>query len=181
MTKALIAVVIAGAMLAACETAYDGSSSEAASTHAAPIGSGKVDVTIADVPEAVLAAARATRPTMAFTGAEVETRLGLTYYDVGGELPNGAEIELDIMQEGDGWQVVEIQRDMTFADTPQSVRDIMAAEHGTFVPTRVVESDQDTGIIIYELFGPDANGEEIKIEVKHEDGAVEVLTEEWVH
>jgi len=181
MIKTLTTVAIAGLVLAACETAYPDASGEAASTHAAPIGSGKVDIAIADVPEAVLAAAQATRPTMVFTVAEVETRLGLTYYDVGGELPSGAEIELDIMLDGDGWQVVEIQRDMSFAETPQSVRDIMAAEHGSFVPTRVVESDQDTGVIIYELFGPDANGDEIKIEVKHEDGSVEVLTEEWVH
>ena len=146
-----------------------------------PIGSGKGDVDLADVPDAVLAAAKALRPEMSFTEAEVETRNGLTYYDVGGTLPSGDEIELDIMEDGDGWRVVEVQRDIAFADAPEPVRAAMAAEHPDFVPRRVIESDQGDGVVIYEHFGPGPSGDEVKIEVKLADGEAGVLTEEWAH
>ena len=55
------------------------------------------------------------------------------------------------------------------------------ANEQPFAPTRIIESDQDNGIVIYEFFGADAAGEETKIEVKLENGAAEVLQAEWEH
>jgi hypothetical protein len=144
--------------------------------------SGKTEVALADVPAEVLAAARAAQPEMTPVSAETETRDGRRYYDVEGTLPDGSEIELDIMEEGGSWQVVETQRDIAFAAAPQPVRDAAAAADAGFAPTRVIESVQADGIVIYELFGPGPEGPRArKIEVKWDGARAELLTEEWAH
>ena len=44
--------------------------------------------------------------------AESETRDGRRYFDIGGKLADGSEVEFDIMEEGGRWRVVETQRDI---------------------------------------------------------------------
>ncbi|WP_121119429.1 hypothetical protein, partial [Croceibacterium ferulae] len=116
-----------------------------------------------------------------FTAAEAqaETRDGRRYYDVEGTLPDGTEIEFDIMEEDGVWRVVETQRDIAFADAPDEVR---AAHTAGFAPGRVIESTQADGLVIYELFG-EAGGdpEGRKVEVKWDGHRAEVLGEEWAH
>jgi hypothetical protein len=141
----------------------------------------KSDVDIAEIPAAVLAAAHAVRPNIEFTEAEKEVRNGVTYYDVGGLDESGEEIELDIMQDGDGWRVVEVQRDISFGETPEMVKSALRAETPEIAPARIIESDQTDGVIIYEFYTRDANGAEAKYEVKLENGEAEFLTEEWAH
>ena len=57
--------------------------------------SGKEATALDTVPEEVMAAALAARPDLAISEAEFETRDGNEYYDVGGTLPDGSELELD--------------------------------------------------------------------------------------
>ena len=141
----------------------------------------KAEVAIADLPDGVLSTAQAVRPNVNFTEAEREVRNGVIYFDVGGEDENGDEIELDIMQDGDGWTVVEIQRDITLAQTPMSVRETLEENAPGVVPARIIESDQTDGVIIYEFFTRADDGTETKYEVKFENGEAEFLIEEWVH
>ena len=141
----------------------------------------KSGVAIAEVPEAVLAAARAARPDLTFSEAEREVRNGIVYFDVEGTTAAGDEIELDIMQDGAGWRVVEIQRDIGAGDLPDAVRTVLFENAPGIVPARIIESDQGDGIIIYEVFTRSASGEERKYEVKYDGITAEYLTEEWAH
>ncbi len=141
----------------------------------------KIVVAIAELPDGVMQAAWETRPDTNFNSAEKEIRRGITYFDVGGIDENGDEIELDIMESGEGWRVVEIQRDISLAKTPEPVLSALAAHAPDIVPARIIESDQNDGVIIYEFFTRDENGAETKYEVKYEDNKAEFLTEEWAH
>ena len=144
--------------------------------------SGKTEVALADVPAEVLAAARAARPGFEPAEAQTETREGRRYYDVEGKLADGSEIEFDIMEEGGRWRVVEIQRDIDLAAAPAPVREAATRHDAAFKPTRVIESDQGDGTIIYELFGPQgADPQGRKVEIKWQDSKAEVLTKEWAH
>jgi len=161
----------------------DGANPEAAAAQATPgstvATSGKSDVPLGQVPEQVLAAARAARPGFTPAEAEAETRDGRRYFDVGGTLADGSEVEFDIMEEHGRWRVVETQRDIAFSAAPEPVR---AAHKAGFTPTRVIESTQADGLVIYELYG-EANGdpEGRKAEIKWDGTNAEVLTEEWAH
>jgi hypothetical protein len=154
-----------------------------ATTGAATVAtSGKSAVALADLPPEVIAAAKAFRPTFEPTEAEREMREGRHYFDVGGTLVDGSEVEFDIMQEGVRWRVVEIQRDLTLLGIPDAVRAAATRHDAAFAPTRIIESDQTDGIVIYELFGPkgsDPQGR--KVEIKWDGAKAEVLKKEWAH
>ena len=144
--------------------------------------SGKTEVPLADVPAEVLAAAKAARPGFTPAEAESETRDGRAYYDIGGTLADGSEVEFDILQEGGAWRVVETQRDIPFAAAPEPVRTAALAKEPGLQPTRVIESVQADGLTIYELYaarGADPQGR--KLEVKWDGAKAELLTEEWAH
>lgn len=172
------AVLLAGLLCcAAC-----GSGEEAPDQGAKVRTSGKEQTALAAVPKEVLDAARAAQPTMSFTEAEAEVRDGRDYYDLGGRLPDGSEIELDLLKEPQGWTVVETQRDIAFASAPEPVRAASQKADAGFAPARVIESRQNDGIVIYELFGPPENGgEPRKIEIKYDGSKAELLKEEWAH
>lgn len=169
---ALILMLVFG--LAACgtEDAGEGRKVDA---------SGKEDIDLAAVPAEVLAAARASQPKLKLSEAEYETRDGNEYYDVGGTLPDGSELELDITKINGIWTVVETQRDIEFETTPEAVAKSLHRKVAGWRPNRIIESDQGDGVIIYEFFGKDGDGEETKIEVKFEGGQAEVLVDEWLH
>ncbi len=138
--------------------------------------SGKVGVALADVPAPVLAAARAARPGFVPAEAESETRDRRLYYDIEGRMPDGSQIELDIVEEGGRWRVVETQRDIAFAAAPAPVRAAALAHDATLAPTRVIESVQADGLVIFELY----QGER-KVEVRWDGRRAEVLAREWTH
>jgi hypothetical protein len=144
--------------------------------------SGKSKVALDQVPAEVLQAASRARQGVTVTEAEAETREGRRYFDIAGTLSDGSEIEFDIMEEGGSWRVVETQRDMSFEQVPAHVRAASAAADANFAPTRVIESAQQDGVVIYELFGP-ANGDPQgrKVEIKWAGGKAELLTKEWAH
>lgn len=133
-------------------------------------------VAVADIPPAVVAAVQAAQPGMTITEAELKERDGRRYYDVEGEV-GGEEIELDLLQTGETWTVVEIQRDIAWADAPANVR----AAAGNVSPVRVIESKQAAdGSIIYELFA-EGKPAEPSLEVMLKDGEASVLSERWPH
>lgn len=167
--------LIAGAGLAACGAGAD---DPAAGT---VVTSGKIDTQLEDVPAEVLQAAREARPDLDPATAEYEVRDGREYYDIEGRLPDGSEIELDMTREGQKWTVVEVQRDVSLDQVEEPVRRELAGTRPDWTPARIIESDQGGGLVIYEFFGPGPAGEEIKVEVKWQDGAAEVLQEEWMH
>ena len=139
--------------------------------------SGKTAVALADVPAPVLAAARAARPGFVPAEAESERREGRLYFDIEGRLPDGSEIEFDIMAQGGAWRVVETQRDIAFAEAPDAVRAAARARDPALAPVRVIESVQADGLVIYELYA----AQDRKIEVKWDGRTAEVLAREWVH
>lgn len=146
------------------------------------VSSGKEEVPLADVPAEVLAVARTAQPGFTPEEAERETRDGRLYYDIEGRLPDGSEVEFDIMADGDGWRVVETQRDIAFGDVPEPARQAALARNPRLAPVRVIESVQTDGVIIYELY-ESAPGEdpERKTEVRWDGRAASVLEQEWVH
>jgi len=143
--------------------------------------SGKEATGLDAVPLAVLEAAHVARPELHINEAEYETREGNEYYDVGGTLPDGSELELDMTLLDGAWTVVEVQRDIDIESAPAVVRDALTAHAAEWVPTRIIESDQGDGVVVYEFFGPGTTDELTKIEVKFEGGAAEVLVDEWLH
>jgi hypothetical protein len=167
------------AALAACGQSDDGKSV------AEPVQvatSGKSKVPLDQVPAEVLQAAMAASEGVTVTEAEAETREGRRYFDIAGTLSDGSEVEFDIVQEGGRWRVVETQRDLPFAQVPARVRAASAAADAKFVPTRVIESRQADGIVIYELFGPaEGDPQGRKVEIKWDGAKAELLTDEWAH
>ena len=174
------AILIGG--LLCCASCGSGQEAKAPDQAAKVRTSGKEQTALATVPKEVLDAARAAQPTVSFTEAEAEVRDGRNYYDLAGRLPDGSEIELDLLQEPKGWTVVETQRDIAFASAPQPVRAASLQADRTFAPARVIESRQNDGIVIYELFGPpQSGGEPRKIEIKYDGSKAELLAKEWAH
>jgi hypothetical protein len=81
-------------------------------------------------------------------------------YEVAGTMPNGDEIELDLVESNGAWTVLEIQRDVPWSSVPEPVRVAATAAPNSFEPVRVIESKQpEDGSVIYELFSAeDQNG-----------------------
>lgn len=152
-------------------------------TSAEPVQtSNKQMVPVAEVPREVTSVALGRVPDLKLASAESETRDGRRYFDIGGTTADGAEIELDIMEEGGRWRVVETQRDIAYSDAPEAIREAARRHDVSFAPTRVIESKQEDGLVIYELYGPvgsDRQGR--KVEVKWDGREASVLTQEWVH
>ena len=132
------------------------------------------------IPPEVAAAVRAAMPQMTIGEAELKERDGRRYYDVEGTLPGGAEIELDLLQTATGWSVVEIQRDIPWAEAPHPVHGAAAGPTKGVAPARVIESRQADGTIIYELFAP-GRPDTPAVEVMWKDGQAKVLAETWPH
>jgi len=143
--------------------------------------SGKEDTALDTLPADVIEAALGARPDLAITEAEYETRDGNEYYDVGGTLPDGSELELDMTRIDGVWTVVEFQRDIGMDLVPAPVAAALADGYPDWLPVRIIESDQGDGTIIYELFGEPMGDETVKHEVKWTDGEAELLVDEWLH
>jgi hypothetical protein len=144
--------------------------------------SGKQAVPVANVPPEVVRVAIQRVPDLKIASAESETRERRRYFDIGGTRADGSEIELDIMGEEGRWRVVETQLDIAFGAAPQAVRDAARAHDPSLEPTRVIESEQEDGVVIYELFAPaggDPRGR--KVEVKWDGRRASVLAREWAH
>ncbi len=132
------------------------------------------------VPPEVVSVVTNAVPGIQIEGAERKEREGRVYYDVEGKRADGSEVELDLLQEGDAYKVVEIQRDIAWIEAPEAARSVAAASEKAFEPVRVIESTQTDGSVIYELFAQGAP-EKPSLEVRVVEGKAEVLEEEWMH
>ena len=181
-TIMLCAVTGAALVLSGCsgEKPAEVASASDVAAMSVPRGDVITEVAAADLPPAVTATVLAAIPGMTIAEAQRKERDGRVYYDVEGKRPDGSDVELDILQEGNGFKVVEIQRDIAWADAPVAARMAADASGKSIVPVRVIESVENDGSVIYELF---ADGKPAKpsLEVRLKDGKAEVLTEEWPH
>ncbi|WP_205214839.1 hypothetical protein [Altererythrobacter sp. ZODW24] len=171
--------LIGAALLSACSpAAEDTATDETAILDNAP-EQATTDIGADDIPEGVRTAAEAKIPGMTIAEVERKERDGMIFFDVEGARPDGSEVELDMLQEADGtFRVVEVQRDIAWDVVPANARAVTDSVDGMFTPARVIESVQNDGTIIYELFAPgktDAPSAEISVK----DGKAEMLTERW--
>jgi hypothetical protein len=129
----------------------------------------------------VVAVVTAAAPGLKIQEAELKEREDRRYYDVEGVLPDGAEIEFDLLQTSGTWKIVETQRDIAWAATPQPVRDAAVKAVPKIAPVRVIESTEDNGMVIYELF-VEGQPKAPALEVSWKKGqTAKVLTEAWPH
>lgn len=134
----------------------------------------------AELPPALTARVVAASPGLVITGAERKEREGRIYFDVAGQRPDGSEIELDVQQTDDVFDIVEIQRDLAFDDMPGPVRTLAATALGSDRPARIIESVQKDGVVIYELFAPEQPTEP-SAEIRYAGGEAGFLAERWPH
>jgi hypothetical protein len=173
--------LMAGAMLAlaACGKAEAPAAPENATPEKSVLAEGPAasidDVAAADLPQGVRDAVLAKVPGMKIAEAERKERDGKTFFDVEGTRPDGSEVELDLIEEAGAWRVVEIQRDIAWADAPAPVRAVAGAAADAFTPARVIESTQNDGTIVYELFAP-GKPDEPAAEVNWKDGKAVLRT-----
>jgi len=66
----------------------------------------------AELPPTLTARVLSASPGLTITSAERKEREGRIYFDVAGQRPDGAEIELDVQQINGDFDIVEIQRDL---------------------------------------------------------------------
>jgi hypothetical protein len=132
----------------------------------------------AAVPAEIAAAASAAAP--GITIASGEPNAGNDEYEVTGTMPDGDEVELDLVQSNGAWTVLEIQRDVAWASVPEPVRAAAAAAPNPFEPVRVIESTQTAdGVVVFELFraaDQGGSGGGPAMEVRWHDGKAAVIT-----
>lgn len=138
------------------------------------------ELSAAELPADVRRLAESAASGFVVNEAQRKVRDGRTYYDVEGELPDGSEIEFDILVTPVGPEIVEIQRDVAWTDVPVAVRSAAEAAAPGLMPARVIESRQTDGTVIYELFAPGTPADPA-MEVSLIDGAAAVLDERWPH
>lgn len=138
------------------------------------------EVAVKDIPAAVVSVVKAAAPRMTIKEAELKERADRRYYDVEGVMPDGSEIEFDLLEKNGRWEIVEAQRDVAWSTAPKPVRDAAAASGKAISPVRVIESRQTDGRVIYELFAA-GRPDEPSMEVSLKDGKAKVLDEAWPH
>jgi len=125
----------------------------------------------------IAAAVSAAVPDITIVGGELNA--SGNQFEVTGTLPNGDEVEVDMVQSNGAWTVDEVQRDIEWSTVPEPVRAAAAAVPDSFVPVRVIESTQAAdGSIVYELFRATEDGTPARgpaLEVRWHEGSAEVL------
>jgi hypothetical protein len=168
--------LLSAALLSACSAAEENGDSAILSGAPEQV---TTEIAADDIPAEIKAVAEAKIPGMVIAEVEKKEREGQTFFDVEGARPDGSEVELDMLQGEDGsFTVVEVQRDIAWDDVPADARAATEGVEGMFTPERVIESVQNDGTVIYELFAPgksDAPSAEIAVK----DGKAEMLTERW--
>jgi hypothetical protein len=138
------------------------------------------EVSANSLPPALATLIQSTVPGMTVSEVDRKEREGRVYYDVEGKKPDGSEVELDVLEEGGTFRVVEIQRDIAWDAAPPAAIAAAKAKKGAFAPERVIESTQTDGSVIYELFAP-GRKDEPAMEVRMAGGKAEVLGKRWEH
>ena len=174
--------LMAGAMLAVagCGKAEAPAQSQSAGPEKSVLADGpaaEVSTVAADnLPAAVRDAVLARVPGMTIAEAERKARDGKVFFDVEGTRPDGSAVELDLIEEAGTYRVVEMQRDIAWAGAPAPVRAAAGAAADAFTPARVIESTQEDGTVVYELFAP-GKPDEPAAEVNWKNGKAMLRTE----
>lgn len=178
--KPLLIVSLLVASLSACST----DTTDANRVEPNKIGStlhSKKHVDVEQIPVSALQAISSVYPDFVPEVAEKEFKHGKVYLDVEGDL-SGSEIEFDMLQQGESWQIVEVQRDLVWEELPALVKEELSSNAPDFDAKRIIESIQHgTAITIYEFYSKDSQGVESRKEVKLEKGIARLLQEEWQH
>ena len=163
MTKIQLIFIALAAAAAACPPAASQTTQTEAS--GSPVSADIVALVSAAVPD------------IAIIGGELNA--SGNQYEVTGTLPNGDEIEVDMVQSNGAWTVDEVQRDIAWSTVPEPVRAAAAAARDPFEPVRVIESTQAAdGSIVYELFRAMEDGSPSRgpaMEVRWHEGSAEVM------
>ena len=142
-----------------------------------PASETQTEGSVLPVPADIAAVVSTAVPDITITSGELNT--SGDQYEVTGTLPNGDEIEVDMVQSNGAWTVLEIQRDIVWSSVPQPVRTAAAAAPDSFEPVRVIESTQAAdGSIVYELFRAMEDGSPSQgpaMEVRWHEGSAEVM------
>lgn len=139
------------------------------------------EIALADVPSSVSDLVMQANPNFVMTEVLKKERGERTYYDVEGELPNGDEIEFDVLMGASGPEIVEIQRDMDWENVPQAGRVLVdAANEDAAEISRVIESTQTDGAIIYEVF-IEGYSSDPRFEIYSKEGEFKLLSTRWEH
>ncbi len=139
------------------------------------------EIALPDVPQSVQELVKAARADFTMTEVLKKERDERIYYDVEGELASGEEIEFDVLMTKAGPQIVEIQRDILWAQVPEEARALVgAANQDGLEIVRVIESRQTDDSIIYEVFIA-GHKSDPRFEVQVKDGAPALLPERWEH
>ena len=129
------------------------------------------------VPADIAALVSAAVPDITITGGDLNA--SGNQFEVTGTLPNGDEVEVDMVQSNGAWTVDEVQRDIEWSTVPEPVRAAAATVPDSFEPIRVIESTQAAdGSIVYELFRATADGSPSRgpaMEVRWHEGSAEVM------
>lgn len=163
----IVATSFAVGLLASCSTAV-------------PSGARITEVPVAETPADVRALAEGAADGFVITEVQKKERDGRTYFDVEGELPDGSELEFDILVTASGPEIVETQRDLDWLALPEPVRSAAEVAAPGLAPVRVIESTQADGLIIYELFAPGAPADPA-MEVSWTGSEAAVLGARWPH
>lgn len=173
-------MVIGALALAGCGKADAPADPEAVAPEKSVLAEGpraEIDTVAAtDLPAGVRDAVLARVPGMTIVEAERKERAGRIFFDVEGTRPDGSAVELDLIEEAGAYRVVEMQRDIAWTDAPAPVRSAAGAAADAFTPARVIESTQEDGTIVYELFAP-GKTDEPAAEVNWKDGKAALRTE----
>ena len=179
MRKQIFLVTAVMLSLAACGKAEAPAAPETAEAEKSVLADGPAaeisTVAAADLPPGIRDAVLARVPGMTIAEAERKERGGKLFFDVEGTRPDGSPVELDLIEKAGAWRVVEMQRDIAWADAPAPVRAAAAAPADAFTPARVIESTQEDGTIVYELFAP-GKADEPAAEENWKDGKAVLRT-----
>lgn len=178
--RASITAVTLGLMMG-CNTAEQNQPAESEPDQIGSSLNQKFALQLSEVPQQALDEVFKLQPDFSPAEAEKELKHGLTYIDLEGTKADGSEIEFDMLLQDGQWQVMEVQRDLTFEQCPPAVVAALHKGAPEFVPRRIIESDQRTGVVVYEFYTVHADGTEERKEVKLENGQAELLSEEWRH
>jgi len=169
--KHIILPLVAACVVSAC------SNSEAPRASATEV----TEVALSDVPQTVNTIVSAARPDFEATEVLKKVRDGRVYYDVEGELPNGDEIEFDVLMTESGPEIVEIQRDLNWGDVPLNARSEVSKGNAEGLEiVRVIESIQTDDSIIYEFF-VEGHPSDPRLEVRVVDNVAKLLPTRWKH
>ncbi|MCP4381747.1 MAG: hypothetical protein GY798_10100 [Hyphomicrobiales bacterium] len=133
------------------------------------------EISMSDVPETVLDAAKAAVEGATFTKVELGDDEGEDKYGFEGTLADGTVVAVDVLEEG---EVIEVEHHTTIDALPAPVKaalDKYAPDMKAEEVERLVDDDR---AVVYEIEGTDASGAPIDIEISWDGSEVTIETDD---